>query len=60
MEEKTWDFTQHQTEEEIQKKKKKKKDSITQKRLNKARLMQQESKSNVSLLAKIFHSNQSE
>ncbi|XP_023189969.1 activator of basal transcription 1 [Xiphophorus maculatus] len=60
VEEKTWDFTQRQTEEEIQKKKKKKKDSITQKRLNKARLMQQESKSNVSLLAKIFNSNQSE
>ncbi|XP_027866194.1 activator of basal transcription 1 [Xiphophorus couchianus] len=59
VEEKTWDFTQRQTEEEIQKKKKKK-DSITQKRLNKARLMQQESKSNVLLLAKIFNSNQSE
>ncbi|XP_008400557.1 activator of basal transcription 1 isoform X2 [Poecilia reticulata] len=58
VEEKTWDFTQRQTEEEIQKKKKK--DSITQKRLNKARLMQQESQSNVSLLAKIFNSNQSE
>ncbi|XP_016521466.1 activator of basal transcription 1 isoform X2 [Poecilia formosa] len=59
VEEKTWDFTQRQTEEEIQKKKKKK-DSITQKHLNKARLMQQESQSNVSLLAKIFNSNQSE
>ncbi|XP_054878160.1 activator of basal transcription 1 [Poeciliopsis prolifica] len=57
VEEKTWDFTQRQTEEEIQKKKK---DSITQKRLNKARLMEQESQSNVSLLAKIFNSNQSE
>ncbi|KAM4737602.1 activator of basal transcription 1 [Anableps anableps] len=60
VEEKTWDFTQRRTEEEIQQKKKKKKDSITQKRLNKARLLQLESQSNVSLLAKIFNSNQSE
>lgn len=62
VEDKTWDFTQRQTEEEIQKKKKKKKeeDSITQKRLKKARLLQQDSQSNVSLLAKIFNSNQSE
>ncbi|MEQ2274410.1 hypothetical protein XENORESO_020676, partial [Xenotaenia resolanae] len=60
VEEKTWDFTQRQTEEEIQKKKKKKKDSITQKHLNKAHLLQLESQSNISLLAKIFNSNQSE
>ncbi|XP_047235804.1 activator of basal transcription 1 isoform X1 [Girardinichthys multiradiatus] len=59
VEEKTWDFTQRQTEEEIQKKKKKK-DSITQKHLNKAHLLQLESQSNISLLAKIFNSNQSE
>ncbi|XP_012714204.2 activator of basal transcription 1, partial [Fundulus heteroclitus] len=57
-EDKTWDFTQRQTEEEIQKKKKK--DPVTQKRLDKAHLLQLESQSNVSLLAKIFNSNQSE
>ncbi|KAM8862266.1 activator of basal transcription 1 isoform 2-T6 [Spinachia spinachia] len=65
VEEKTWDFTQRQTEEEIQttKKKKKKmmmmKDAFTQKHLDKASLIQQKSQSNVSLLAKIFNSKQS-
>uniref|UniRef100_A0A3B5AA97 Activator of basal transcription 1 n=1 Tax=Stegastes partitus TaxID=144197 RepID=A0A3B5AA97_9TELE len=60
VDEKTWDFTQRQTEEEIQRKKKKKKDLLAQKHLDKARLLQQKSQSNVSLLAKIFNSNQSE
>ncbi|XP_020482151.3 activator of basal transcription 1, partial [Labrus bergylta] len=59
VDEKTWDFTQRQTEDEIQSKKKKK-NSVTQKHLNKARLIQQKSQSNVSLLAKIFNSNKSE
>uniref|UniRef100_A0A3Q0R898 Activator of basal transcription 1 n=1 Tax=Amphilophus citrinellus TaxID=61819 RepID=A0A3Q0R898_AMPCI len=57
--EKTWDFTQRQTEEEIQKKKKRK-DSVSRKHLDKARLMEQQSQSNVSLLAKIFNSNPSQ
>ncbi|XP_076597096.1 activator of basal transcription 1 [Chaetodon auriga] len=56
--ERTWDFTQRQTEEEIQMKKKRK-NSVTQKHLDKARLIQQRSQSNVSLLAKIFNSNKS-
>lgn len=60
VEEKTWDFTQRQTEEEIQMKKKKKKDSVLQKHLDKARLMEQKSQSNVSLLAKIFNSKPSQ
>ncbi|XP_029994755.1 activator of basal transcription 1 [Sphaeramia orbicularis] len=66
VDEKTWDFTQRRTEDEIQTMKKKKKqqqgqrDSITQKRLDKARLIEQKSQSNVSLLAKIFNSKQSE
>ncbi|RVE71119.1 hypothetical protein OJAV_G00071710 [Oryzias javanicus] len=55
---KLWEFTQHQTEEEIQKKKKQN-DSITQKNQEKAQLIQQKSQSNVSLLCKIFSSNQS-
>ncbi|KAM6982023.1 activator of basal transcription 1, partial [Tautogolabrus adspersus] len=59
VDDKTWDFTQRQTEDEIQSKKKKK-NSATQKHLNKARLIQQKSQSNVSLLAKIFNSNKSE
>lgn len=59
VEEKTWDFTQRQTEEEIQMKKKKK-DSVSQKHLDKARLMEQKSQSNVSLLAKIFNSKPSQ
>ncbi|XP_053281586.1 activator of basal transcription 1 [Pleuronectes platessa] len=57
---KTWDFTQRQTEEEIQMKKNKKKDSISQKHLDKARSIQQKSQSNVSLLTKIFNSNKSQ
>ncbi|KAK9514638.1 hypothetical protein VZT92_025341 [Zoarces viviparus] len=57
VDERTWDFTQRQTEEEIQMKKKKY--SVTQKHLDKACLIQQKSQSNVSLLAKIFNSNQS-
>ncbi|XP_028265489.1 activator of basal transcription 1 [Parambassis ranga] len=56
VDEKTWDFTQRHTEDEIQKKKK---DYITQKHQDKAHLIQQRSQSNVSLLAKIFNSNQS-
>ncbi|KAM4562631.1 activator of basal transcription 1 [Odontesthes bonariensis] len=60
VQEKLWDFTQHQTEEEIQMKKKKKEDSVTQKHRDKTRLLQQKSQSNVSLLAKIFNSKQSE
>ncbi|XP_040902515.1 activator of basal transcription 1 [Toxotes jaculatrix] len=59
VDEKTWDFTQRQTEDEIQRKKKKKV-SVTEKHLDKARLLQQKSQSNVSLLTKIFNSNQSE
>ncbi|TNN44545.1 Activator of basal transcription 1 [Liparis tanakae] len=58
--EKTWDFTQRETEEEIQVKKLKRKDSVTQKHLDKARLIQQQSQSNVSLLAKIFNSKKAE
>ncbi|XP_073326477.1 activator of basal transcription 1 [Pagrus major] len=60
VDERTWDFTQRQTEDEIQMKKKKKNDSVTQKHLEKAHLIQQKSQSNVSLLAKIFNSNKSE
>ncbi|XP_063736757.1 activator of basal transcription 1 [Eleginops maclovinus] len=56
VDERTWDFTQRQTEEEIQMSKRKKKDSVSQKHLDKARLIQQKSQSNVSLLAKIFNS----
>ncbi|KAJ0036521.1 hypothetical protein NQD34_005198 [Periophthalmus magnuspinnatus] len=56
----TWDFTQRQTEEEIQNRKKRKnKDSLSQKQMDKSLLIQQKSKSNVSLLAKIFNANQS-
>ncbi|XP_061745298.1 activator of basal transcription 1-like [Nerophis ophidion] len=58
VEERTWDFTQRQTEEEIQKKKKKRKDAVSQKQQDKDRLHQQKSQSNVSLLAKIFNSQQ--
>lgn len=56
-EERTWDFTQRQTEEEIQMKKRKKKSSFTQKQLEKTHLLQQKSQSNVSLLAKIFNTD---
>lgn len=59
VDEKTWDFTQRQTEEEIQMKKRKK-DTVAKKHQDKARLIQQKSQSNVSLLAKIFNSKQSE
>lgn len=60
VDDRTWDFTQRQTEEEIQMKKKKRKDTVSQKHLDKARLIQQKSQSNVSLLAKIFNSSQQE
>ncbi|KAF7646602.1 hypothetical protein LDENG_00184900 [Lucifuga dentata] len=61
VQQKTWDFTQRQTEEEIQMKKlKKHKGSVSQKHLDKARLIQEKSQSNVSLLAKIFNSSQSQ
>lgn len=53
VEDKTWDFTQRQTEEEIQVKKRKK-------QLDKARLIQEKSQSNVSLLAKIFNAGKSQ
>ncbi|XP_061643867.1 activator of basal transcription 1 isoform X2 [Phyllopteryx taeniolatus] len=63
VEERTWDFTQRQTEEEIQRKKKKNKmkttmtmmDSGSQKQQDKGSLHQLKSQSNVSLLAKIFN-----
>ncbi|XP_061841492.1 activator of basal transcription 1 [Nerophis lumbriciformis] len=58
VEERTWDFTQRQTEEEIQKKKKKRKDAMSKKQQDKDRLHQHKSQSNVSLLAKIFNSHQ--
>ncbi|XP_058499626.1 activator of basal transcription 1 [Solea solea] len=51
VEEKTWDFTQRQTEDEIQTRKRRRKD------MDKARLLQEKSQSNVSLLTKIFNSN---
>lgn len=58
---KLWEFTQRQTEEEIQNKKKKKhNDYVNQKNREKVQLIQQKSQSNVSLLCKIFSSNQSE
>uniref|UniRef100_A0A3Q4B515 Activator of basal transcription 1 n=1 Tax=Mola mola TaxID=94237 RepID=A0A3Q4B515_MOLML len=60
VEERTWDFTQRQTEEEIQMRKKRNKNSVTQKHLDKARLIQEKSQSNVSLLAKIFNANKSD
>ncbi|KAI3357044.1 hypothetical protein L3Q82_003688 [Scortum barcoo] len=59
VDERTWDFTQRQTEDEIQTKKKKK-DSVTQKHLDKTQLIQQKSQSNVSLLAKIFNPSESQ
>ncbi|XP_068195265.1 activator of basal transcription 1 [Antennarius striatus] len=60
VEERTWDFTQRQTEDEIQMKKKRKKNSIAQKHLDKTLLAQQKSQSNVSLLAKIFNCKQND
>ncbi|XP_029974672.1 activator of basal transcription 1 [Salarias fasciatus] len=59
VDDRTWGFTQRQTEEEIQTRKNRKKDSDSQKHLDKARLIQEKSQSNVSLLAKIFNSSQS-
>ncbi|KAG8003075.1 Activator of basal transcription 1 [Nibea albiflora] len=59
VDERMWDFTQRQTEDEIQMRKKKK-NSVTQKHIDKARLIQQKSQSNVSLLAKIFNSSKSD
>ncbi|XP_037126813.1 activator of basal transcription 1 [Syngnathus acus] len=63
--EQTWDYTQRQTEEEIQRKKKKNKktmmtmmNSVSKKQQDKDRLHQLKSQSNVSLLAKIFNSQQ--
>ncbi|XP_013855460.1 activator of basal transcription 1 [Austrofundulus limnaeus] len=58
VDEKKWDFTQRPTEEEFQKRKKR--NSDTQRHLDKTRLLQQKSQSNVSLLAKIFNSTHSE
>ncbi|XP_054623672.1 activator of basal transcription 1 [Dunckerocampus dactyliophorus] len=58
VEERTWDFTQRQTEEEIQTKKKKQKDTISQKQQDKDRLHQHKSQTNISLLAKIFNRHQ--
>ena len=63
--EKSWDFTQRQTEEEIQQKKRNQakarfiqdKSQSTKSNQDKARLIQEKSKSNVSLLAKIFNSS---
>ncbi|CAL8369784.1 unnamed protein product [Lota lota] len=66
LEEKSWDFTQRQTEEEIQQKKRNQekarliqnKSQSTKRNQDKARLIQEKSQSNVSLLAKIFNSSQ--
>uniref|UniRef100_A0A8C7WQX3 Activator of basal transcription 1 n=1 Tax=Oryzias sinensis TaxID=183150 RepID=A0A8C7WQX3_9TELE len=53
---KLWEFTQRQTEEEIQNNKKKKhNDYVNQKNREKVQLIQQKSQSNVSLLCKIFN-----
>ncbi|XP_030640415.1 activator of basal transcription 1 [Chanos chanos] len=63
MEEKTWDFKQRRTEEEIQKNRLSKK-GVSKKNLQKARDMvkahQEKAQSNVSLLAKIFNRGRSE
>ncbi|KAL2103440.1 hypothetical protein ACEWY4_000308 [Coilia grayii] len=59
MEEKTWDFKQRRTEEEIQLGKNKKKGlsrKNLQKAQEKAKAIQQKAQSNTSLLAKIFNS----
>ncbi|KAG7256539.1 hypothetical protein CRUP_037906 [Coryphaenoides rupestris] len=50
VEERSWDFTQRLTEEEIQQEKKKRRSQQ-----DKTRLIQEKSQSNVSLLAKIFN-----
>ncbi|XP_051950591.1 activator of basal transcription 1 [Xyrauchen texanus] len=59
VEEKTWDFKQHPTEDEIQMKRMKKK-GLSKKNLQKAqeqnKAIQEKAQSNVSLLAKIFNS----
>ncbi|XP_024915470.1 activator of basal transcription 1 [Cynoglossus semilaevis] len=60
VEEKTWDFTQRQTEEETQMKKRRKMVAMNQKNQDKISLVQQKSQSNVSLLAKIFNSKKLE
>ncbi|CAN9515289.1 unnamed protein product [Ophioblennius macclurei] len=59
MQDKLWDFTQRQTEEEIQMRKKRKQDSTSQKQLDKAHLVQEKSQFNTSLLTKIFNSSKS-
>ncbi|KAM4610277.1 activator of basal transcription 1 isoform 1-T2 [Polymixia lowei] len=59
VEDRKWDFTQRPTEEEIQMRKMKKQ-KVSQKHLDKARLIQQKSQSNVSLLTKIFNSSKSQ
>lgn len=60
IEEKTWDFKQRRTEEEIQLGKRKKMKGLSQKNLQKAQEkakdIQQKAQSNTSLLAKIFNS----
>lgn len=58
MDERTWDFKQRRTEEEIQigKKKKGLSKKNLQKAQEKAKAIQQKAQSNTSLLAKIFNS----
>ncbi|KAG9336020.1 hypothetical protein JZ751_003279 [Albula glossodonta] len=59
MEEKTWDFTQRRTEDEIQQRRLRKQTMSKknlQKAQDKARVIQEKAQSNVSLLAKIFNS----
>lgn len=60
VEEKTWDFTQRRTEDEIRQGRLRKQ-TLSKKNLkkaqDKARLIQEKSQSNVSLLAKIFNSS---
>ncbi|XP_076132253.1 activator of basal transcription 1 [Alosa pseudoharengus] len=63
MEEKTWDFKQRRTEEEIQTGKAKKKGlskKNLQKAQEKAKVIQQKAQSNTSLLAKIFNSGRAQ
>lgn len=65
LEQRSWDFTQRQTEEEIQLKKRnqgkarliQEKSQSTKRNQDKARLIQEKSQSNLSLLAKIFNSS---
>ncbi|XP_043936632.1 activator of basal transcription 1 [Protopterus annectens] len=63
-EEKTWNFKQRQTEEEIQLQKNRKPDKGEVKRLKKAKLkaeeIQRKSQSNISLLSKIFNAGSAE